>query len=335
MLGTARPTITLVPDCGGAVGYGHLERALALSGVLQPLADTVLVTPQDSSIEARVASKTGVGVSLPGDAAERAFAAVSLGGVAMVLDGYEFPVAVQTTLHEALPLAVIDDLALPSDCDLAINPSPGASGMATPGASTTLAGPRFAIVDPVYRAVNRTAGKTSGRERRIYLSTGGSEMGGLLGQIAEALLSSDPRLLVMTASLDPAEAAPSTDPRVSAYRGLKDVSSLMAAATIYVGSAGTTAIQAACAGVPAVLLPVADNQVPQAQALQAAGCAVACDLADLEALGGQVRSLLDDPSKQQRMSRAGKRLIDGQGASRVAQALVALAVGHSTAGWVV
>jgi spore coat polysaccharide biosynthesis predicted glycosyltransferase SpsG len=87
---------------------------------------------------------------------------------------------------------------------------------------------------------------------------------------------------------------------------------------MYVGAAGTTAVQAACVGTPAVVTAAVPNQVAQAAALQAAGCAVVADPHDLAT---QCLSLLDDPARREAMAVRGRRLVDGNGAGRVATAV--------------
>ena len=62
--------------------------------------------------------------------------------------------------------------------------------------------------------------------------------------------------------------------------GLADA---LAGATVYVGAAGTTAVQAACVGIPPVITAVVPNQVAQAAALADGGCAVVADAAGLAA----------------------------------------------------
>ena len=77
-------------------------------------------------------------------------------------------------------------------------------------------------------------------------------------------------------------------------------------------------------GLPRVVLSIAPNQRPLAQASADAG--VAHDLGRVEdllpkPLQQALQNLIDDPSARQDQALKGRALVDGQGAVRVAQAL--------------
>jgi spore coat polysaccharide biosynthesis predicted glycosyltransferase SpsG len=50
----------------------------------------------------------------------------------------------------------------------------------------------------------------------------------------------------------------------------RSLAEALSSAAIYVGAAGTTAVQAACVGIPAVVTAAVPNQVAQAAALERA-----------------------------------------------------------------
>ena len=94
-----------------------------------------------------------------------------------------------------------------------------------------------------------------------------------------------------------------------------DLANLLATSTVYVGAAGTTAVQAACVGTPAVITAAVRNQEAQAAALARAGCAVVADTAHM---ARACLTLLDDPDERAAMAARGRALVDGRGAGRVA-----------------
>ena len=64
----------------------------------------------------------------------------------VVLDGYVFDVPLQRRLRARAPLVVVDDLQLPADCDIAVNPSPGGEDLRPAGATTFLGGAAYALI---------------------------------------------------------------------------------------------------------------------------------------------------------------------------------------------
>ena len=143
------PRALLAADCGSGVGLGHLERMLALADVLAPDLEVFILIPEgDASLQRRVDGRGHRSIEAPGPTAERVDAAVtSLPPFdAVVLDGYVFDVAMQTRLRAKAPLTVVDDLQLPCDCDLAVNPSPGGEALRPVGAAAFLGGAAYALL---------------------------------------------------------------------------------------------------------------------------------------------------------------------------------------------
>jgi len=98
----------------------------------------------------------------------------------------------------------------------------------------------------------------------------------------------------------------------------------MAEADLAVSAAGTTALELAFLGVPSVLVSVASNQRPTAEALAERGASV--DLGDrrgvgAEALRSTVLRLLASPETRRSMRSRGREILDGRGVERVAEAL--------------
>src|SRR5207244_1587129 len=87
-----------------------------------------------------------------------------------------------------------------------------------------------------------------------------------------------------------------------------------------VAAGGVTAWELAFMGVPSLLMVLARNQERNAAGLAEAGAAL--NLGEFErvapeTLAAALGELLDDPARRRRMSRRGRRLIDGRGVERV------------------
>jgi RimJ/RimL family protein N-acetyltransferase len=119
--------------------------------------------------------------------------------------------------------------------------------------------------------------------------------------------------------------APEPHPRVRHVGPLTGLASELAACDLLVCGAGVTAYEAACAGVPAVLVVLAGNQRRVGDAFAAAGLFAVLDgRAPLDAaeVNGALATAREAPAQDE-----GPALVDGYGAARVRDALLALADG--------
>jgi len=312
----------LVPDCGPGVGLGHLERMLALADALSPDPTATVVVPAgDAALRRRVTERGHDAAEADGDAVARALTiAAHMTADVIVLDGYGFGVATQERIRERAPLVVVDDLGHPTACDIAVNPSPGGESKPPDGAGAFLGGAAYALLSPaVVTARAANAGRQPGDGRSVLVTTGAMDPQQLTPRVVEELLARDPVVEVVAIVGPEMDArALREDLRLHVLVEPPTLADAMAAATVYAGAAGTSAVQAACIGVPAVISVVAANQRDQATALAAAGCAV---VANPEEVATVCLRLLDDAPRCTRMRRAGRELVDGDGAARVADSI--------------
>jgi UDP-2,4-diacetamido-2,4,6-trideoxy-beta-L-altropyranose hydrolase len=315
------PHALLAADCGSGVGLGHLERMLALADVLAPDLETSILIPQgDASLQRRVADRGHRAIEAPGSTAERVDAVTSDRSFAVVvLDGYVFDVELQRRIRAGAPLTVVDDLQIPCDCDLAINPSPGGETLRPAGAAAFLGGAAYALIRDLFAGVRERPLEHGRDPRTVLVSTGATDLDGIGTLVTRRLLDRD-RAVEVVRVVGPDTGADTAlpQPREHLLVAPSDLAGALAAATVYVGAAGTTAVQAACIGTPAVVTAAVANQMAQAAALAVAGCAI---VADASELAGACLALLDDPLRLAAMSAAGRALVDGRGATRVAQAV--------------
>lgn len=329
--GTAGEAL-LVPDCGPGTGLGHLERMLALGDALGAagMRCTVAVPDGDAALRQRVSVRGHSCVELRGEVAERAMAGSrALSPDVVVVDAYGVPVAVQSGLRQQCTLAVVDDLQNDCDCDLAVNPSPGGKTMRPHGAAAFLGGAAYSPLSSAYLQARAQRDQRGADDRTVLLSTGATALGGLGARVAGELLERDARIRVLAVAGPEVDAAAlPSDPRLELLVAPPTLAPALARATVYAGAAGQTSLQAACVGVPAVLVAAVDNQRAQAGALEAAGCAMR---ATAETAAAAAVGLLDDSDRLADMARRGRELIDGRGAQRVADAVLALVAGRTHA----
>jgi len=218
----------------------------------------------------------------------------------------------------------------------------GSAAMASRSAALRLAGPRHLCVRPEIVAL-RGRGRGRGAAGAIVVSLGGGAapgLGQLLRRLRAAVGARD-WVVLATRRADVGagsgrgarraagrpvagrrgarRAAPRLSGRVRVVSDPRAAAGALAAAPAVVCAAGTTAWEAACLGVPAVLWPRAANQRPIARALNGRAAIVCRRSAELpQALA----RLLKDRGLARRLSRLGRRMVDGRGARRIAQAIL-------------
>jgi spore coat polysaccharide biosynthesis predicted glycosyltransferase SpsG len=261
----------LIADCGIGVGLGHLERALALADALRPGFDASIVLPEgDASLRLRVAARGHVPVEAAGSTVDRAEA--SVGGASsmdmVVLDRCVFEPDLQRTFRDCAPLTVVDDLCLPTDCDLVVNPSPGGEDMRPSGADAFLGGAAYALMRASFREARESVLRRGSAARTVLVSTGATDLDGMGEQLTAQLIRAD----------------------------------------------GT--VEVIC-----VVGPDASTTGPddggRDRVLVAPGSLA-------EALAPVCLELLEGDARRRRMAACGRSLVDGGGAVRVADAIVAL-----------
>lgn len=292
------PRLLLQAETGPAVGAGHLARCLALA---QAWVDTggaaVLAATELPSHWAERYAIEGVELA---DSTDAPYDCVDW----TVLDGYGFTAAD----HEAVKAAgsrllSIDDHAIvrSNAADLVLDQNLGATRAAYGDRTDMLLGPRYALLRrEFWRLAPRV---TAPQGRRLLVAMGGSPAPGTLDGFNRILA-------------DPAVEGV----EVVELRGLATVVEAMTSSDLALSASGSTCWELCCSGLPPVLLPVADNQVPLAAALASHGAAEDCGpigTVDPAWVAERVAALANDPERRARMSRRGQTLVDGRGAKRV------------------
>ena len=168
---------------------------------------------------------------------------------------------------------------------------------------------------------------------RVLVTAGGSDPQGLLPEVL-AVLGLLPGEFAVTAVVGPfvedrggiERAVHASRRSVQLAHAPASLAGLMQEADLAVSGGGQTLYELAAMGVPTVAVEVAGNQAPSLAALAAQGvvhCAGRATDPDLRgALAQAVAELLEDHHRREAMSAAGRRLVDGRGAQRVANAVI-------------
>lgn len=329
-------------DAGRQHGLGHLQRCLSLAAALgRSGAPCTFMGPGETSIAERVeAAGFGVNpatadVGTPTDATDVTAVAEHNACGTIVVDSYGISTDYLVRLRSGGRFIVaIDDLAAISfPCQLVINGAAHAPRLhyRTPDPDTVLLrGPQYALLRPEFWTSHPARG-TEGLPR-VLLAVGGSDPLDVVPQMIETVARL-PEHFAVDVIVGPffhnvrriEQAAKRARRQVDLYVAPTAVRSMMERASLAVSAAGQTLYELACVGCPTIAVQTAENQRGQLEALAAAGVvypiAEAAQRARLARLAEAIRALLADRPRRAAMSAAGRALIDGQGALRVAAAI--------------
>lgn len=318
----------------GAAGAGHVMRGLGLAQALALQGATpelLTATPADPSVDAWRADGLAVSAiaGLAGSEADlAASSAAARAADVFVLDGYAFAPAWRAALQAEVPLAVFDDLGHGGPADLAINPNPGGEALRYDGAREVAAGVAYApLRRDVREARVRAAARSAAPATPLAIVTFGGHDAENLALVALRALAGAPlRARAFCtggdSALAEARAFAAHHPGLEAVpKG--DLPAALAEADLALCAGGVTPLEVCAIGACAVVVVLAENQAPGAEALRAAG---ACDVATSVADGAErLRRWAADPGARAAMRERQRRLVDGDGARRLAERVRALA----------
>lgn len=340
------PPLLLRADAGADQGTGHVMRCLALAEAWRGRGGGAILISRCESValRARIESSGTTLVSLePGNSvdADLQFILHQLAeheAAVLALDGYHFDSQQQQALKiPGHPLLVIDDNAHLSayHADILLNQNLGAAQLnyRCDPETALLLGPSFALLRPEFLNWRRRFRCVRTIGRRILVTLGGSDPGNFTLRVIEAVGRLDTPGIEVRVVVGPAnpyltaleKAVDESAVAIELWRDVSDMGSLMAWADITVSAGGTTCWELACLGLPALVVPLADNQRRIAHELDAAGVVQNLgwheEVSD-ERLAVALENLLYASYRRLSMSDKGRWLVDGRGAERVVEVLL-------------
>ena len=299
-----RLAVAFAVEAGPGVGLGHLRRAQALGAVLRARGTAVRILVDG---EADAAASGTVPVAWTRDLALACRALADLRPDAVVVDSYRAAPELFERLRTVTGCVVaVDDLAdRPLPAHLVVNGAIHAARLPYRGAPDTrfLLGPEYAVLDPAFAEEPAEAPRE--RVARVLVA---------LGAAAAAV-----RRVLPDAALDlavgPFSPAPAETPEgASVHRGPRSLRDLLRKADLAVTGGGMTLYECLASGTPVVGLCLADNQRANVDEL----CAAGVILGEVPSLEAALRHAAGDLALRRALSVRGRRLVDGRGASRVA-----------------
>lgn len=335
--------VAIRADAGTTMGTGHYARACAVAEALSAAggSEVMLVTGQEGAAFVPAYFPPGIPI-LPLAPAESSPAATmqalrqtGWSPDVVYLDQYGAVPGWETQAAEAgVGLLVLDDLNAAKSADVVVRPHGGEAGRDN---VIVLRGPAYL---PLSRHVTSLAlsvrSRSGASTPRLNICFGGSDPTGETAKALQVLGLLSP--LDIDVVIGPGS---SVDPmlinavdhmsHVSLHRAPSQerLAELMSAADLAVGAGGVMLWERLCLGVPSLVISVADNQRPQIDTMTAAGAIrFLGDHTEVtpEKIAQAVTALAGDEPARDALAAAGRKMVDGRGALRLAAWIQALAL---------
>lgn len=341
--------IAIRADASVAIGSGHVMRCAALAdGLRERGAQVVFVCRTAPGDMGGWLAAAGFEVRmLPAaqwswqDDAAQVLALLDGEAIdAIVVDHYGLDARWEEQAARIAPVMAIDDLAdRPHACELLLDQNLYDDGARrydglVPVACECLLGPRYALLRPQFADARSRRRPQHRKVERVLVCFGGSDAGNETAKGIEALrllgggLAADVVIGGGNPHRRAIEQLCASLPWTRLLVQAEDMAQLMLDADLCIGAGGSTTWERCCVGLPGILVAVADNQVQAMRTLSRHGCVHFMGMAsDVSArdLADAVAALMASPERLAALADNGLRLVDGEGVSRVAERLMAMA----------
>jgi len=339
-------TIVLRVDGGASIGAGHVMRCLALAQAAHDAGHRTvfLMEPGAAALKRRLRDEGCDVHDLPSkrgsreDALETAARAQEVGAACTVVDGYVFDTMYQIILKDAgIRFLTIDDYghADTYHADLILNQNSYAQKLESiyrkrAEQSKLLLGSNYVLLRREYQVASPQQ-NTPDVARKILVTFGGGDTKLVTQRIIGILKNVDEPTLdvtVLIGGLNPhADEIESAAQGMHVIRDARNMPDLLAQTELAIAAGGTTAYELAYMGVPALLFTLAENQCCVAEDLHERGIVLSlgkpAEVTD-DLITETVKNTMHNTGLRKDMAQKGHALVDGGGAQRVLEALLAL-----------
>lgn len=324
-----KPKIVIHVDGGNRVGYGHMTRGLGLAHGLKREGVDPILTTHAFNKQWRYMSHKGFPVILgPSTATGLKKLCDVYHAQGLVLDSYRVQVGKIKKQLNGLPLAYFHDVGQEfRQADMVINGSPSAASFSytATGNQKFLLGPRFQILKPEF--LKTQTHPRHGQPKRLIVTLGGGPAPEILESLYKTLqgwIDCKWPWLEATFIVSAATAWPRTRLKrpFKVKRNPNNLPTLFRQADLAISAGGQTLYELAWCGVPTIAVCLGKDQWKSLQWMARAGCVrSAGDVHSpdwLNRLERELTRMLQDGPLRRELSSKGCRLIDGQGAYRIA-----------------
>lgn len=343
-----KKTMAIRADASPSIGVGHIVRCVALAEAWIDLGGAAILVACGSrpaldalSGEIPLCWLGTEAANASDDGRKFLAAALEAGATVAVIDSYRHSAEWETEMRRAgLTVLAIDDLASRQhDCDFILDSSITADEGEyyrdkVPDRAVRLLGSSYVLLRRMFRQA-RFRPRSAGPVRRLMISFGGTDPQNRTSAALDAVESvgiADVAIHVVVSSsgahVSTLRQRIAACPHVRLHVDTRDIAGLMAAADLAIGAAGLSAWERCRAGLPTLMVEVADNQRGVAEQLRASGVVRMVPGEGAAFVANLARALVDalaDATWRSGASRRAMELVDGEGAHRVASRLMQFA----------
>lgn len=325
----------LWPEVAAEIGFGHLMECCALAEALGRDQSVIVLPDWDKAREVVIGRGLRSASVDDADTWDR----LTKDADWVVLNHRAVTVKAQKMASNggANKVLVIDQLGGRTlDCDVLVNAAPVAEWQAyeVDGRDPErLLGPNYAVLRPEFDAYLEQKRVFRDAPRKVLISMGGVDRTGATIRVLKAMAknpSSIHKHLVIGPGFshekDLANLRIKKDKSIYPHRDVTDLAPLMMDCDLLINAGGNTLYEAAALGLPAIVLFEDPHEEVFGQAFAAAGAARVLGSGmdtPLDLIADTTFNLLADKAERQAMSQAGKEMVSGQGAQRIAKAMLA------------
>lgn len=296
--------VVLIADGGTDAGLGHLSRSSALALALQ--GEGALIRTLGLGLETPI-ERYGISWQPTADPDPT-------GADVIIIDSYSAADELRARMASVAPVVAFAD----DDRDFPESALVIRSGLAT-SREDELAGLAYACLGPEFWS--GPSRSLASDVRRVLVTTGGGDHTDLGPALANRLTRTLPRANVALVC-GPYSRPGDTFEKVQIISAPDSLFNPLVQADLVVSAAGQTMLEALALGTPCVALITAENQRRQASELQATGAITVAESTE-QAVAASFRLAIDFEGRC-RQARVGLSNVDGQGATRVAAAILEL-----------
>jgi UDP-2,4-diacetamido-2,4,6-trideoxy-beta-L-altropyranose hydrolase len=342
-------TLLIRADASAEIGVGHVMRCIALAEAWQQAGGRAFfaLAQGATELETRIRSHGGEVVRIKGGPGSREDAASTVefnarcGADWVVLDGYQFRSDYIREIEAvASRLLVIADggQSFDFDCDLVVNPEPGAledAYQAGTHRGEVLLGPRYALLRREFLRFALERRTVPQIARNILITFGGGDLHNVTLQVLRAFEEITESNLELTVVAGPSNqhkaslevAAGSSHHAVNLFSNVENMPEFMSQTDLAIAAGGGTCYELAFMRVPMVLITIAKNQERAVEAYVSANAAIsagAFQSLNRVRLADMIREAISNPALRSKLEEHGGRMVDGKGAERIVEKMLAV-----------